>query len=307
MPEFNVDESIEIDAPVEKVRDIIRDFTQWPTWSPWLSTEPDCDLTYADDGKSYRWDGEIIGSGEMKLLREEEQSLWYDLFFYKPWKSSSKVDFQFTPTTATSSVVRWRMSSSVPFFMFFMKAMMKAMIASDYRRGLSKLKDYAEMGSVPSTLEIRGLGEGVTTDYIGVRTTVDNDSIGEAMGEQLTQLKEFLDDADVEPSGPPFSIYHKFDMVKNASTYTAAIPIREVPTELRSGFVTGKLVSPRTFQVAHTGAYRHVGSAWSAAMMHERAKVFDRNKKLDPFEVYLSDPTTTAESENLTVIHLPAR
>jgi hypothetical protein len=55
------------------------------------------------------------------------------------------------------------------------------------------------------------------------------------------------------------------------------------------------------------GAYRHLGSAWSAGMMRERAKVFKSAKGHAPFEVYMSDPATTPEADLVTEIHFPAR
>ena len=49
MPKFGVNESVTIDKDLAHVRAIVRDFKQWVPWSPWLSAEPDCTLSYADD------------------------------------------------------------------------------------------------------------------------------------------------------------------------------------------------------------------------------------------------------------------
>ncbi len=149
MPKYEVVEKIVVDADLARVKSVVRDFKQWEPWSPWLSAEPDCPLTYQPDGSAYSWDGAIIGSGQMEVVSENEQAIDYKLSFFKPWKSVSDVSFRFAPV-GQGTEVTWTMAGSLPFFLFFMKKMMKAWIGADYRRGLSKLKDYIETGAVPS-------------------------------------------------------------------------------------------------------------------------------------------------------------
>ena len=78
---------------------------------------------------------------------------------------------------------------------------------------------------------------------------------------------------------------------------------RDLPADL----VKGTLNEPRTFKVKHIGAYSHLGSGWSAGMMHARAKTFKTAKGHDPFELYVTDPTSTPEAQLVTEIHFPAR
>ena len=41
---FTVQRSIVIDTPSDSVFVLISDFNSWPSWSPWLSQEPECPL-----------------------------------------------------------------------------------------------------------------------------------------------------------------------------------------------------------------------------------------------------------------------
>ena len=122
MPTFNVEKTIHIQSSLEKVFDIIRDFRQWQPWSPWLIAEPGCQVDYAEDGSSYSWDGQIIGSGEM-LVKEEEKpkQIHYQLTFIKPWKSTCPVKFILEEDQGGVKVT-WTMEGSLPFFMFFMNS-----------------------------------------------------------------------------------------------------------------------------------------------------------------------------------------
>lgn len=108
-------------------------------------------------------------------------------------------------------------------------------------------------------------------------------------------------------SSEPIAIYHRFDMVKNVTEYTAALPVERAPDSLPQELVAGELNAPKTFKIKHTGAYRHLGSAWSAGMMMERSKTFRRDKSTDPFEVYVTDPAAMQEADLVTEVHWPAQ
>ena len=128
MPKFNVRKSTVIAAEQSVVHACVRDFRQWPEWSPWLIQEPDCELKFADDGRSYGWDGKVIGAGEIGIISEDAPgSIQYRLVIERPWKSVASVEMKFNAQGDQTEVV-WSMDSSVPFFIFFMKNMIAALV-----------------------------------------------------------------------------------------------------------------------------------------------------------------------------------
>ena len=130
MPKVTVRKSIVINAPLEKVYESVRDFKQWRTWSPWLITEPECEVTDADDGAQYGWEGNVVGTGEMSVLSEEKPSeITYQLTFLKPFKSQAGVAMNFA-SKGGGTEVSWSMDSKLPFFLFFMRPMMTAVIGN---------------------------------------------------------------------------------------------------------------------------------------------------------------------------------
>ena len=73
MPKISVTRSTIIDAPIEKVFSTLNDFSTWTSWSPWLIMDPEAKVTFAEDKKSYEWEGPRSGAGNMKIVGEEEK------------------------------------------------------------------------------------------------------------------------------------------------------------------------------------------------------------------------------------------
>lgn len=307
MPKFNVSKSIFIEAPVNQVYTLVRDFRQWPAWSPWLIAEPDSRMDYSADGKSYMWEGKITGSGEMVITGENPpQSIDYQLTFLKPWKSVNSARFLFSEKNGGTEVT-WTMEGSLPFFMFWMKSMMSGFIGADYQRGLMMLKALLETGSVPSKLDFTGEKSFPGFRYVGVKTRCPIPDLAANMQRDMGKLKAWLGKSGHPPSGSPFSICHKWDLVKGTANYTLAFPFDAAPSDFPDDFVSGAIPACKVYQVRHTGPYRFLGNAWAAGVMHGRAKVYTADGKTDAFEIYENDPATVPENELVTVLHFPMK
>ncbi|MEQ9006758.1 MAG: SRPBCC family protein, partial [Ekhidna sp.] len=112
MPKLKIERSIKINAPVALVYAAISDFNKWVVWSPWLLMEPEAKVDIADDAKSYKWEGDRVGAGNMKVLEERENEyLHCDLNFLKPWKSANTTSFYLTNTNEGTEV-KWTMDTS---------------------------------------------------------------------------------------------------------------------------------------------------------------------------------------------------
>ncbi len=307
MAKLNIERSISIGAPPEKVFAVVRDFRQWQAWSPWLIAEPGCQVAYGDDGGSYRWDGQIVGSGEMTVTAESSpHAIDHRLTFFKPWKSVSAVAFRFSEDTGGTRVV-WTMNGSLPVFLFWMKSMMTALVGMDYQRGLTMLKDYVERGSVPSRLDFAGRRPFDGFPYLGVRSRCATSEIGPRMEDALANLRNGLETGGLSPSGSPFAVYHRWNVVKGDCEFTLGFPVATSTPVSPEGLVAGVMPDCETFVIRHTGAYRHLGNAWAAGMMHGRAKVFTQSRSVHPFEVYETAPGDVPENEAVTAIHFPLR
>lgn len=303
MPKLNIRKSIRIKAPVDKVHHALNDFNHWQAWSPWLIQEPEAKVDVSDDKKSYAWEGDRIGSGNMKVTNEiENETIEYDLNFLKPWKSSSKVSFEFKSFDDVTDVT-WTMDSSLPFYLFWMKKMMTAFVGMDYERGLQMLKEYMEEGEVHSNLDFKGESEFEGCTFIGYKTDTTQEEVGNAMNSDFSKIWEFLDDKKDLISGNPFSIYHKWDVVNKKVSFTAGVPVSSLPENLSEGMISGAIPATRVYTLRHTGPYIHLGNAWSTMMNLQRAKVFKSRKGIHPFETYENNPGEVPDNDLITDIH----
>lgn len=303
MPKTHVSKSKEISAPIDKVFSTLSDFNHWMPWSPWQLCEPEARVKVAEDTKYYEWEGKRLGSGNMSITNESPHtSIDYDLTFLKPWKSKAKVRFELEPTSEGTRAT-WIMDSSLPFFMFWMKKSMEAFIGIDFDRGLNMLKEYVEEGKVKSKLEFIGRGSYPGCQYIGIRRDCSVSEVGKMMSGDFHKLTDYFSDNEENIASEPFSIYHKWEPVKQTVSYTAGFPVKTLPDNLPSEMISGAIPATDTYTLRHVGPYLHLGNAWSTLMTMQRAKEFKPKKGFHPFETYVNMPGEVPDTELITDIH----
>ena len=302
MPKFHIDQSIVINKPLNEVHQQVSDFHTWTAWSPWLIADQDAKVIVNSDGKFYEWTGPVSGDGNMNMVKVTSERVDIDLTFLKPWKSKAKVWFLFKEVDRGTEL-RWLMDSSLPFFMFFMIGMFKALIAMDFDRGLSMLKEKLEEGVIHSKLTFVGINSFKGGDYIGIKTKTSPKGIADAMGKDYTKLLEYIKgEYASQIAGNPFSIYHKWNPAKGIVEYTAAVPVTG-DVKLLDGMFRGNYPESSVYTTHHKGHYHHIGNAWSAMYARKQNKIFKMNKKLHPVEEYLNSPKDTPSTELESNIH----
>ena len=309
MPAYHLERTIVIEKPIKEVRDSLKNFKEWPKWSPWIIMEPDATLTYSDRqgqvGASYGWSGVLIGAGSMELMDVHDNELKMQLNFVKPFKSTADVGFKLIENDS-GTIVTWYMNGNLPFFMFWMRSKMKAYIGMDYMRGLLMLKEYLETGSVTSYVHIEGVMPVSETEYIAIPTQCSIDDLGSRMQENWKTLYDFIEENKLSIEGVPFSIFHTFDMVKHETSYYSCIPVTTDVT-LSEGWLRGTLDAEKTLKTMHKGSYRHLGNAWMTAMNFARMKKMKLKKYPVGYEFYSNNPYDTAPEELITEIYLPLK
>jgi len=313
MPKINVERTIRINAPVDTVKMATEDFSKWTAWSPWLITEPNAQVdvhgTAGQVGHGYKWNGELVGSGSMVIESIVEDRQHMDLQFLKPFKSKAKVSLHVHPAEGNTDVT-WTMDSSLPFFLFFMTGMMKSMIDMDYERGLKMLKAYCEQGKVDSRVEIVGLVDVPSSQFIGFDTSTNIKDMGNSMAMSLPKISDQAASLGLTPNADAIgAIYNKMDMKPGHCDYTAIVPVVESLESIKpaSGYSIGKIGDCKAIKVIHHGAYEFVPNGWNSAFSFQRNKKHKLLKNQPPFEFYPNDPATTPSEELKTDIYIPIR
>lgn len=150
--EYSITRSATIAAPPAVVFDQVNDLHNWDAWSPWAKLDPNVKNTFggppAGVGSTFAWDGnDKVGQGVMTITESRPaEHVGLKLEFFKPLPGTSKTDFDFKPSAANGTTVKWTMSGHRSFvekaFCLFMD--MEKMIGGDFERGLAQMKTVAE-------------------------------------------------------------------------------------------------------------------------------------------------------------------
>jgi len=309
MPVYHVERSITIDAPLETIKDVLRDFKQSPKWSPWLVMEPDATLTFSDRqgqvGATYAWAGTLVGVGSAELTEVQDTQLKMDLQFVKPFKSPANVTYILSEDEKGTKVI-WQMDGYLPFYMFWFIRRIKSYIGMDFTRGLQMLKEYMETGSVASYTIIEGVEIIPAQTYVGIRNSASFDELGEVMHKDFMRLKNYLNKQNIAIEGTPFTIYETFNILSNHSYFVSCIPVLEDVT-LQSGIIEGELLPVKALKTRFVGDYKHLRNAWATAMQFVRMKKLKIYKQPVGYEFYINDPSKTEKKNLVTEIYIPLR
>lgn len=147
---YTISRSTTVEADPEAVRTLLRDFRQWPRWSPWEDLDPAMRRTYdgpdAGVGSRYAWQGNRrAGRGTMEVTGDAPHEVDVALSFEKPFPSRSRVEFVLTPHGGSTGV-EWRMLGELSPLMrvFSLVKSMDALVGPDMEKGLVRLRAAAE-------------------------------------------------------------------------------------------------------------------------------------------------------------------
>ena len=148
---FRVERSVLINAPASAVFPFINDFHLWSQWSPFEKLDPNLQRTFsgaeAGKGATYEWLGNReAGQGRMVIAESQpSERVAIDLFFLKPFKSTSLAEFSFDPAQGGTKVT-WAMSgnNTVAGKAISLVANMDKYLGNSFDEGLGNLKRVVE-------------------------------------------------------------------------------------------------------------------------------------------------------------------
>ena len=146
---FEVSRSTVINAPAEKVYDLIADPRHWKSWSEWNRRDPNMDITYSGppfgQGAKWAWKSKSEGTGQMEFNRvEPNKRVEYSLLFPEfNMRSAGAFTLEAAPA---GTKVTWTNGGDVGSnpLKHYLAWMMDGMVGPDFEKGLAGLKALAE-------------------------------------------------------------------------------------------------------------------------------------------------------------------
>jgi uncharacterized protein YndB with AHSA1/START domain len=148
---FRVEREKSIQAPPEKIFDLIKDFHRWGTWSPWEKLDPAMKRTFSGpdsgEGAVYEWSGNSkAGQGRMEIADISQGSkIVIKLDFIKPFEAHNIAEFTLDRDGGSTNIT-WAMFGPQVYMAKVMSVFvsMDKMIGKDFEAGLTNMKAIAE-------------------------------------------------------------------------------------------------------------------------------------------------------------------
>ncbi|MBX2851855.1 MAG: SRPBCC family protein [Phycisphaeraceae bacterium] len=145
---YQVASTIMIDAPRERIHELIADLEQWDHWEPWREKDPKIVITRGNQTSGVdacqSWTDKS-GGGELVITRSNPgYGVDYDLLLAGKYECQASITH--APTGDGPVRVTWLMSGSadIPVLGGYLAKLMPRMIRPMFDRGLQKLKQAAE-------------------------------------------------------------------------------------------------------------------------------------------------------------------
>lgn len=145
---FYVERSARIQAPPEKIFQLINDLQRFTTWSPFEIKDMERAFSGPESGKgaAYDWESEEAGKGRLEITESSPpDKVVMSLSFVRPFETQNEVEFTLKPE-GERTVVTWSMHGPMVLASKVLSVFVDIdeMIGNDYERGLQSLKKLAE-------------------------------------------------------------------------------------------------------------------------------------------------------------------
>jgi effector-binding domain-containing protein/uncharacterized protein YndB with AHSA1/START domain len=311
--QVHVERTAVIEASPSTLFTVLNNFKMFNKWSPWAALDPNAEYTYAGAatgvGSSLSWKGDPkkVGSGSQEIVESVPfERVKTSLDF--GGQGGGTALFTLTPEGEGTRVV-WAFDSDLgmnPLSRYF-GLMFDKMVGGDYEKGLASLKTLAE--GMPkadfSDLKVEEVQVApVTVAYVAATCGKDDAEIARALGESYAQVGLFMKSRKLSQAAAPITINRKFD--DSGYEFDAAIPLdrtpeKEIPTD--SAVQVKQTYGGKALKVVHKGPYRDMKETYAKLTAYMAASGIEAAGP--PWDEYVSDPGTTAESELLTNIFIP--
>lgn len=252
------DESITIDAPAMTVFNMVNDFKQWETWSPWVELDPEAVNKYTDKtsgvGAKWEWIGNSeVGEGSQTITASDPGKAIKTVLTFSGWDGESGSDWNFIPDGNKTNVTWGFDGAETPFVFRPINLIMKSGLKKTYVKGLNKIKKIAEdraKNQMYNGYKVNEIYQG-TKNYVMNRQVVGMDDISSFFSNNVSALLQKTQGVEMEIDGKPSALFYSWDEANGKTDMAAAIPVK-TPVSI-PGAITQTLSDGKAVQVDFIG------------------------------------------------------
>lgn len=289
-----LEKSTTIDAPPMLVYNLIDDFKNWESWSPWKDLDPDAINTYSKKsegvGARWSWKGNAaVGEGSQKMIAVDAGKSINTELEFNGFDGVSKSNWTFEEDNGGTKVT-WDFSGAETGFLFRpFNWIMKGGLEDSYALGLSRIKNIAEKRARDKEYRGYKINEIMLPEkyYLTSRQNVELNNIQQFYSRTLPVLFGKATKAGCKMDGMPGGLFYKWDESKGTTDMAASIPItrpQEVPGATLETIKAGKAL-----QIDYYGNYDKSSNAHYA--MDEYLADYGLQYNAPIVEEYVTDPT----------------
>jgi effector-binding domain-containing protein/uncharacterized protein YndB with AHSA1/START domain len=288
----------------------IASFDHREEWDPWVTMDSTAtvDIQPAPGyvGSTYRWEGQMIGTGRMEVQSVVENEYIESFLWFGDTKNPAAVEWTFEPADKGTRVTwSYAQETTYPFGRLRM-LIGKAFLKKSFENGLKNLKTYLEENPPPLsylgeiTVETREPVTAMTVKGGGIV-----DSLGQELGKLFGMIVGEIQKQQLQMTGPPFVLYLDFDQETGHINYVAGIPVAEAGK--KAGEVEPVMYDEmKVVQAIHTGPYEEFMNSYKKMDDYIKANGLETTGEV--LEIYLTDPSSGLDpSEWKTIIAYPLK
>lgn len=318
----HVERSIAIDAPPEKVFEILNSFKRYNEWSPWYDYDPAALYTYsgppAGVGARMEWvsQKQEVGSGSQEITASEPpRRVAVHLEF--TGQDPADAHYDIVPE-GTASRLTWGFDADFGNNLLYryLGLFLDALVGKDFEKGLARIKALAESEARPAepvtpaaepTIEEVGARELVSVEGT---TSLDPAAVARALQDAFATIDAFLAANGLRRGGAALAITRFYD--ESGWGFEAAVPVSGTPEakaraakSVARGMRIGPSYAGQALKSVHIGSHSTLPETYQRLEDYAAEKGLDANGR--PWEQYVTDPRQTPEDQLRTEVYMPVK
>lgn len=312
---YEVEKEIVIQAPESFVFSEVQNFENWKNWGPWASAEATEVSISGEGGKegnvlSFRSENaleaaintmEIIPLEKIVQKLEMKHSFGTSVskiaWFFEEVEEGTEVTLQITGELSFKDKLHWETSAGT----------IDSYFAPIFEESLMVLQDEINRKMQEYEIEVHGVTEYGGGYYLYTSASATQQNVQEKFKEIYPQLKNFMNENNINSNGRPFILYHQLDDENGTTLFSVGIPTAtKVVTPGADNIVTGYIPNQKVVRTTLQGDRKNLSEAWEATIDYIEENNLRLPEGYKPFEVYITDEAEEKVPARLiTEIYIP--